>query len=254
MLRAAIREFALAVHREDPDAIGIRSDLVRWIGGEKLGVSQRKRLRNPEPIDASNAGPMLQGILAFLRAQGCAGFLLLLDEAEAITSLQRMADRSAANENIRAIIDGAARTPGFYFVFATTPSFLDPSEPRSAATYQALWRRISNPLGAAGNSLERTIIELPALTEEQFAELASRIRAIVELARGQEATGVSDEDLGALSAYVRQRRSDEVSTLVRSVVVLVGQAIDDPEFDFGSTYPFVVEEQIQEIERQLTQD
>lgn len=32
---------------------------------------------------------------------------VLLDEAEAITSLARVQDRNAANENIRAIIDGA---------------------------------------------------------------------------------------------------------------------------------------------------
>ena len=41
--------------------------------------------------------------------------------------------------------------------------------------------------------MERTIIELPALSEDQYRELARRIRGIVEISRGGERSPISDE-------------------------------------------------------------
>jgi len=193
---------------------------------------------------------MLNGILEFIKARGFAGFLVLLDEAEAITSLQRLTSRDAANENIRAIIDNAGKSPGFYFVFATTPSFLDPNLPKSAATYQALWRRIRDPLGGAGSSLERTIIELPDLTQVQFVALALRVKGLVEIAYGVSARSILDKDMEQLATHVRRRSGDQLSTLVRSVVLVMLQAQEDRDFDFQSTYPFVVEEQIGAVQRE----
>jgi hypothetical protein len=250
-LRTVLFEYGRAVARQDPDLYGLHADLMAWIAGNKLSVKQRNRLRNPPNIAASNATEILQGILRFIRARGHAGFLVLLDEAEAITSLTRMTSRDAANENIRSIIDGASQTPGFYFVFATTPTFLDPSQPKSAATYPALWRRISDPLGGAGSSLDKTIIELPDLTVDQYADLAIRIKSLVETARG-DVGAVSEQDLRDLAGYVHQRSPDQVSTLVRSTVTILNQAASQDDFDFSSTYPFIVQEQIEQYRQEMS--
>ena len=252
-LRTALFEYARTVARGEGDLYGLHADLMAWISGGRLSAKQRGRLRNPAQIGPSNASDTLRGILQFIRARGHAGFLVLLDEAEAITSLTRMASRDAANENIRSMIDGAAKTPGFYFVFATTPSFLDPSQPRSAATYQALWRRISDPLAGAGSSLERTIIELPDLTVDQYADLALRIKQLVETAHGP-VDGVTEGDLHDLAVYVQQRSPDQVSTLVRSAVTILYQAKEDDAFDFASTYPFVVQQQIEQYRQEMSAD
>lgn len=252
-LRSTLYEYGRTVAKGDSDLYGLHADLMAWISGGKLNVKQKNSLRNPAPIGPSNAADMLRGILEFIRSRGCAGFLVLLDEAEAITSLTRMASRDAANENIRSIIDGASKTPGFYFVFATTPSFLDETQGRSAATYPALWRRIGDPLAGAGSSLEKTIIELPDLSVDQHADLAIRIKQLVETAKGPIAR-VSDQDLHDLASFVQQRSPNQVSTLVRSAVTILYQAAEDESFDFGSTYPFVVQEQIEQYRREMSAD
>ena len=244
-MRAALFEYAKAARGDGAAAITIHDDLMLWLLGERLGTRQRNALRVSSQIGPASAPEMLRGLLGFIRSLGYAGFLVLLDEAEAITSLQRLTARSAANENIRSIIDNAGKSPGFYFVFATTPSFMDPNEPRGAATYQALWRRIRDPL-AGSTSLERVIIELRPLTLVEFEDLAVRVNHLVT--RGApEGNAVADEDIQQLARYVHDQGGKSPSTLVRSVVLLRAQAADDPNFDFASTYPFVVQAQIQEV-------
>ena len=243
-MRAALFEYAKASRDHVATAITLHDDLMSWLIGERLGTRQRNALRVSSQIGPASAAEMLRGLLGFIRAQGYTGFLVLLDEAEAITSLQRLTARAAANENIRSIIDNAGKSPGFYFVFATTPSFMDPNEPRGAATYQALWRRIRNPL-AGSTALERVIIELRELTLAEFEDLAVRVNHLVT--RGvPDGNPVSDEEIQQLARYVHDQGGKSPSTLVRSVVLLRAQAAADPHFDFASTYPFVVQEQIQE--------
>lgn len=65
----------------------------------------------------------LHSLVLFIRSLGYSGFVVMLDEAEAITSLSRISRRDLANENIRQIIDNDQDTQGFYFVFASTPTF-----------------------------------------------------------------------------------------------------------------------------------
>jgi hypothetical protein len=153
----------------------------------------------------------------------------------------RVQDRNAANENIRSIIDSADENEGFYFVFATTPSFLDPAAIKGAATYQALWRRISDPLAGRGRSLDRVIIELPALTETEYARLAVRIKEIAQIGIGKPSQ-ITAEQLGMLATYAQSQPSGRVSTLVRAAAQLLSDSYENPEFDFESEYIFVVEE------------
>ncbi len=103
------------------------------------------------------------------------------------------------------------------------------------------------------NSLERTIIELPDLSREQFVELALRIKALVDCGHPQAPQSISAAQIEELAAYVRDRSGDQISTLVRSVVLVMLQAQQEPDFDFASTYPFLVEEQIEELQRELTE-
>jgi len=243
-LRTALYEYGKTSRDSPSKAITLHDDLMLWLQGQKLGTRQRNLLRVSSQIGPSSAPEMLRGLLGFIRAQGYAGFLVLLDEAEAITSLQRLTARAAANENIRSIIDNAGKSPGFYFVFATTPSFLDPNEPKGAATYQALWRRIRDPL-AGSTSLERVIIELNDLSLAEFEDLAVRVNHLVS--RGTpDGHSVSDSDIEQLARYVHAQGGGSPSTLVRSVVLIRAQASSDPLFDFASTYPFIVQAQIQE--------
>lgn len=250
-LRTALLGYWRSVSSRSPEALATLEDLRTWLGGAKPSFAQKKRLSVTSPIGRTNASDVLRGLMGLFQDAGYKGFVVLLDEAEAITSLTRMSDRDAANENIRSIIDDADKSPGFYFVFATTPSFLDPGSAKGAATYQALYRRIRDPLGGAGLSMERTIIELPALSEDQYRELARRIRGIVEISRAGERSPITDEQLDRLADYAHDRASEQLSTLVRSVVHVVGDSFDVPDFDFDSSYLFLVEEQIQQFQNEL---
>ena len=239
-LRSALLEYGKAVAK-DEGVIETLTDLISWISGEKVTAAQRKRLNVTAPVGRTNAAEMLRGLMGLFRVQGHSGFVVLLDEAESITSLMRVQDRNAANENIRSIIDGADENEGFYFVFATTPSFLDPAAIKGAATYQALWRRISDPLAGRGRSLDRVIIELPALTEAEYAMLAVRIKEIAEIGVGKPSQ-ITAEQLGMLATYAQNQPSGRVSTLVRAAAQLLSDSYENPEFDFESEYIFVVEE------------
>ena len=187
----------------------------------------------------------------FVRHLGYSGFVVMLDEAESITLLSRITDRDQADENLRQIIDNQD-LEGFYFVFASTPSFLSGEDDRGAQTYPALWRRISNPLGQIRqNALDKIIIELPPLESEEFAELSKRIKAIYEIAFDREMFQVTDDHLLRLAAYVERRTDKSVRTLVRSTVMLLDEARKDQQIDVLSNYEFIVEHTIQDEERRL---
>jgi hypothetical protein len=245
-LRSALLEYGKAVSRNE-GVVDTLTDLTSWVSGEKVTAAQRRRLNVTSPVGRTNASEMLRGLMGLFRNQGYAGFVVLLDEAEAITSLARVQDRNAANENIRSIIDGADENDGYYFVFATTPSFLDPAAVKGAATYQALWRRISDPLAGRGQSLDRVIIELRALTEDEYRLLAQRIKRIHEIASGKPSP-ISDQQLALLAEYAENQPSGRVSTLVRAAAVLLQDAQDRPDFDFEAEYMFVAEEAAEPVE------
>jgi hypothetical protein len=173
----------------------------------------------------------------------------MLDEAESITLLSRINNRDQANENLRQIIDNQ-ELEGFYFLFATTPSFLDPNDDRGAKSYPALWRRISDPLGQIRPSaLDKIIIELPALELEQFGELTRRIKTIYEIDIERDLPQVTEEHLSKLANYVKVRTDQSVRTLVRSTVMLLDEAKKDEQFDILSNYELIVEKIIQDEER-----
>jgi len=175
----------------------------------------------------------------------------MLDEAESITLLSRITNRDQANENLRQIIDNQD-LEGFYFVFASTPSFLSGEDDRGAQTYPALWRRISDPLGQIGQrALDKVIVELPALSTKEFSQLARRIKAIYEIAYDRDMSQVADEHLQRLAEYVDLRTHRSVRTLVRSSVMLLDESRRAEDLDIWSNYELIVERVIEEEERRL---
>jgi hypothetical protein len=192
----------------------------------------------------------LSAFVQLLRYLGYSGFVVMLDEAESITTLSRISNRDEANENLRQIIDNQD-LEGFYFVFASTPSFLSGTGDNGAQSYQALWRRISDPLGSsiATRSLEKTIVELPALSDEQFAALALRIKEIYRIAYPAVDCRVTDEHLKTLAQYVNARTDRRTGTLVRSTVMLLDEGRHNPDSDILSNYELVVEKVIDDEAR-----
>ena len=238
--RLRLADYAAAYNRPDGPAHETCLQIERWFRGEET------KSRTFKSIPA-----FLAAFVQFIRHLGYSGFVVMLDEAESITVLSRITNRDQANENLRQIIDNQ-ELESFYFVFASTPSFLSGEDERGAQTYAALWRRISDPLGNIGQrALDKVIIELPALTTEEFSLLALRIRDIYQIAFGCDDSLVTDEHLSYLAEYVEERTERSVRTLVRSTVMLLDEARRAEDLDILASYEFIVEQVIQDEERRL---
>jgi len=232
-MREKLVQYCLAHNNASGIQFGLKYEILKWFRGEETKART-----------FTNIKEFLHGFVEFLRLAGYSGLVVMLDEAEAITSLTRVARRDLANENIRQIIDNDTDSQGFYFVFASTPTFFDDAR-SGAPTYDALWRRIRNPLsGVMSRSLESVIIELPALDEDQFSSLGQKIRDIYEIATKQKSP-VTNEHLRALASHVQRRTDRRVGTLVRSVVAALEDA-NQPGFDLNAEYPLLVERIIKE--------
>jgi len=207
--------------------------ILKWFEGKETRSRTSKDVRE-----------YINSFVIFIRSLGYSGFIVMLDEAEAITSLSRINKRDLANENIRQIIDNDLDTQGFYFVFASIPTFLSGEDERGAQTYQALWKRISDPLQELEqHSLHKVIIELPKLKEEEFCQLAQNIKSVYEVATGRDLNMINENHLRTLAHYVQSRTDQRVGTMVRSTITILDEAAN-PDFDFINKYKFVVEKTI----------
>ena len=194
----------------------------------------------------------IRGFVLLVRLLGYSGLVVLLDEAEAIVSLSRIGKRDQANENVRQIIDNDSAVQNLYLVFASTPSFLSGEDDRGAQSYPALWRRISDPLQEfVLNSVDRVIVELPELSEQQFAEIASRIRSVYAKATGKTLNAITDAHLWALAHYVKTQKDRSVGTMVRSTVAIL-DACTGVDFDFLERFELIVEKAMQQESRDRT--
>lgn len=212
--------------------------VMKWFEGKETKSKTFKDVRE-----------YLHNFVLFIRSLGYSGFVVMLDEAEAITSLSRISRRDLANENIRQIIDNDQDTQSFYFVFASTPTFLSGEDERGAQSYPALWRRVSDPLQELRqDSLQKVIVELPKLKEEEFFRLAQKIKAVYEIAKGQNLTIINDSHLQSLAHYVQTRTDQRVGAMVRSTVAILDEATS-PGFEFSSKFEFIVEKAMDQEEK-----
>lgn len=247
-LRVNLVNFLRACNANPPDEFGIAEQL-KWFRGEQT-----------KSKTFSSVQQYLHALTQFFRLLGYSGFVIMLDEAEAISSLTRGTRGEVANENIRQIIDNTQGTEGFYFVFASTPTFFEappggivrPGDPVSIYSYPALRRRVENILDLMDpTSPESVIVAIPDLTEEDFLSLARKIRDLFFVAYGEAATPVTDQELGSLVRYIRSN-DPRVATLVRSVYAVCEQA-RRPGFSFDQRFEVIVEHERELVDRQASE-
>lgn len=243
-LRAKLVDFVRACNADTPDEYGMAEQL-KWFRGEQT----RSRT-------FSSVQQYLHCLTQFFRLIGYSGFVIMLDEAEAISSLTRGLRGEVANENIRQIIDNTQGTEGFYFVFASTATFFEaphggrvrPGDPVSIYSYPALRRRVENILDLMDpGSPESVIVEIPELSEEDFLSLAFKIRNVFSVAYARDDTLITDEELGLLVRYVCSN-DPRVATLVRSVYAVCERA-RRPGFSFEKDFEVIVERERELVDR-----
>ncbi len=227
ILRAALGQSRT---RGGPDLI---ADGVRWlVGGDPTPALTRETgIRGA--LKARVASELLTSFLRFVSATGARGLLLLLDEAEAITSLTRAAKRDEANQTLRRLLDNPEQRAHLEVVFATTSRFMSDTT-RGARSYPALWARIaaSGPIGMFNP--RATVLELQPLTSEELGELGARIASVHALAHDW-TPPVNAEDFQQLAARVfGTETSRPPRSFVRALVALLDLLQERPELTFGS--------------------
>jgi P-loop Domain of unknown function (DUF2791) len=166
----------------------ILRSVLGWLQGDSISP-ELKKIGVHNSIKITNVTEILESFLRFINYQGYAGWVIMLDEAEAITSLTQSQRRNDANQNIRKLLDNAEDHRGLYILFTTTPKFLENKE-FGAQSYPALWSRIHHVLdvGLDNAGKRSVIIPLNPLKPEELIILANKIIDIHSLAYGWDAT------------------------------------------------------------------
>jgi len=225
--RAALRACLQYANTDSPDHQMRMQGIVAWLQGYRITSELSKATGIRSNIAIGNVSEILGSFLRFVRASGYAGLVLLLDEAEAITSLAQSRKREEANQNMRKLLDNADEHSGLYVLFAITPKFLtDPNN--GAQSYPALWTRIKDVIGGGLQqvSSRSTVMMLPPFEQGTLEDLASRIVNTHSRAYEWNASGYCDQ--AAVHKYVSVflQRGDwrMVRSFIRSLVYVLDVA------------------------------
>jgi len=152
-VKNALTQYFEGVHFAMPQKAAMA---LRWLQGETT-MTDARRLGMSTNISTENALKMLGNLTRMLRFMGLKGLVTLLDEVDAITTLPSAVRRENAYKNLYSMATATRSTPYSYFVYATTPAFLQ-----------------SIPYGfnkALGN-----VTELQQLASNDLTELAEEVR------------------------------------------------------------------------------
>lgn len=203
--------------------------IASWLQGDRITPELSKTTGIRSNITISNVNEILGSFLRFVDDSGFGGLTLLLDEAEAITSLSQSRKRDEANQNIRKLLDNADEHSRLYVLMTTTPKFLqDPA--CGAQSYPALWTRIKDVIdgGLQQVSSKSTVIVLTALEQVHLKELASRIIDTHAIAYDWNAHEIVNAE--AINEYVSlfYDRSDTrlIRSFIRGLIYILDVKID----------------------------
>lgn len=204
-----------------------------WLGGDSLHPELRK-LGVYNSVKITNVSEVTGSFLRFILEQGCRGMVVMLDEAEAVTSLAQSKRRAEANQNIRRLLDNTDQHVGLYVMFATTPKFLNDPD-KGAKSYPALWSRIRSVVGSGLQSASKRSIVIPLgpLTAEELVELADKVVEAHSCAYEWSATDYVDMGLIQLYTARFQAECDDktVRSFVRPLVEILDQAEESKDHD-----------------------
>ena len=230
-LRNAVKTYVTFAEGSGELHLQLRNGVLSWLYGARLPAAVAGKVGVRGPISITNVSDVFRSFLRLTRAVGFPGMVLLLDEAEAVTSLERSQRRNDANQNLRKLLDNTDNNEGLFVVFATTPRFLDDPD-RGAKSYPALWDRIRpvlRPLAGVAES-RGPVMQLRPLAGDQLVALAARV--LVAYAKAYRWDHESDVDNAALSKYVKAFLSSQEPNSVRAFVrgwVTILDAIGTPE-------------------------
>jgi len=102
-----------------------RQQIIKFLGGDKMSKRDLKIIGINSFIDSHNVLQILSEVSTAIRFIGFKGICIFFDEAESIHSFARSTDKDKAYANLQQIIKQSQTFPHCYFLYATTPSFLN---------------------------------------------------------------------------------------------------------------------------------
>lgn len=149
----------------------------RWLIGDDIAKTTATRLGVKLRATNDQALVMLKQLGNLIRAIGFAGFVILLDEAEAIPSYAGSSKQKLCYDNLCRLLDRNNRIPHCYFVYATTPMFFHKSHSHT---------------NISQNSCE--VHNLLPLTHSEYLRLGTIIRNLYQISDGWKGPYASFDD------------------------------------------------------------
>ncbi len=156
-----------------------------WLAAEKLRSDERKLIGVHSNVDKNNARDVLEDLARVFRAMAFKGWLLIVDEQEAVSTLLAPRQRDHAISNLRMIMDSASRVEGLMWVFASTPEFFEDPQ-HGIGTYDALRDRITDNI----------VLRTSELSTADLSCVGQKVLEIYAAAYPESAPGPSVEELG----------------------------------------------------------
>jgi len=167
-LRRMVEPFLRGAIVPESDAISRR-----WLLGEKVSASERRRAGIRVPVDRYGARDIFRSLLAVLRLGGKKGAVITVDDLEALLTKEEPVKytrmrRDDAYEGIREFIDDLGTLPGLFLVYAGRGEvFTD--ERAGLRSYPALAMRVTNEVRSRRLNLLNDVQNLDDLWRTDWA-------------------------------------------------------------------------------------
>ncbi|MBU2555758.1 MAG: ATP-binding protein, partial [Bacteroidetes bacterium] len=142
---------------------------MEWLFGQHLNASEKKILKVRENITKHNARKLISALAKTIIKIGYKGWLLIVDEQEAMSTLLTPYQQKHAQSNLRMIIDRKSELGSLMWVFGSTPEFFSEE---GVGQYQALKDRITDAI----------ILETDILCLEEYEEISRKLFEIYRIA------------------------------------------------------------------------
>jgi P-loop Domain of unknown function (DUF2791) len=191
-----------------------------WLTGDMIQVTEMKKLRLTTTVNSANALKMLGDLTCIIRQIGYNGLVILLDEAEQIPSFYFQEYKIEACNNLILLANCYRETPFSFFIYATTPHFLEFLKTSREWRYTLKYQKL---------------VELHNLNAKEYTTLSIYIREIYAKAYGNSSKFISERDL---RWYVSELLRLYLSSInprifVKCIVELLDSYSEDKEIDLN---------------------